>query len=146
MIVFLYFASGSPFPMAVFWFMGETKRSKMISAVLYIVDNRRHRHHIRFLSFLFLLFFRQKTLFSSQSLRNKMSRKFCVKLSLFGLHFVFCGPTRARRLPCSSHSRRVLQLQITAPSLGSRAGFWRNLQPAQAGGSCKPLKKYNRWR
>ena len=31
------------------------------------------------------------------------------------------------------HSRRVLQLQILAPSLGSRAGFWMKLQATQAG-------------
>ena len=31
------------------------------------------------------------------------------------------------------HSRRVLQLQIVAPSLGSRAGFWMKLQANQAG-------------
>ena len=52
-----------------------------------------------------------------------------------------CGPFNFQ-----NHSRRVLQLQITALSLGSRAGFWRNPQAAQAGGSCKPLKEYNRWR
>jgi len=45
-----------------------------------------------------------------------------------------------------SHSRRVLQLPIVAPSIGSRAKFWRNLQATQAGGTCKPLRKYNRWR
>ena len=34
---------------------------------------------------------------------------------------------------CLCHSRRVLQLQIVAPSLGSRAGFWMKLQATQAG-------------
>ena len=92
MIVFLYFASGSPFPMAVFWFMGETKRSKMISAVLYIVDNRRrHWHHIRFLSCFYFSFIKIYYFFSKkfrEQTRNKCHEK-CEKFAWNWVCFVY---------------------------------------------------------